>query len=192
MLRDEILHLKIRQLFGQYPKVSWLDVGAGDGSVSRAISATLNSSDTHYDLVDVSPKNGVVKFDGTGEHLLHLYRDKAPYDFVLFNFVLHHAASNTDGLLQAAAQLSHSIVLQEDMNEEWSEITQTHVSANPVHKLLKMHDPKGVYHSFDGWKAKLSELFPSYKSMYRERHSIEQASDTYGYHVPRALFFIVP
>ena len=89
----------------QLQNSSWLDVGASDGLVSRQISKILHSDE--YECIDVLPKGDrCKKFDGKR---LGYPRDK--FDFVLFNWVLHHAADDTISLLRDAVCITRKFVI---------------------------------------------------------------------------------
>lgn len=195
MLRDTVLHEELLQRFK--PGCSWIDIGAGNGEVTRDLGNLLEPSEIR--CFDVKVTSGgatlpwVEKFLGTGENLRQKFKNSRrlhdPYDFSLFNFVLHHAAHNTDGLLHAAAALSKCIVIQEDLNEEWDTFTDIKNDGPTVASLLRAHDKRAVYYSLNGWRQKLQGLFPS-ASIYVRRHPPESTSDTQGYHVPRAILIV--
>lgn len=197
MKRDDLLKSLLPDYFK--PGCTWLDVGAGDGSVSFELHQLLKPSDFH--CIDITPGKRkpyhptVHKFDGTGEGLKFFHgprKDAAGrggYDFILFNFVLHHAAHQMWELLQAAATRTHCIVIQEDLDEEWP--PGSHQSGKTVKDLLRQHDPKAIYHSFADWERLLREklMLPN-SAVTSVRHSAEPLEDTFGYHVPRAIFLV--
>lgn len=197
MKRDDLLKSLLPDYFK--PGCTWLDVGAGDGSVSLELNKLLKPSDFH--CIDIAPGKRkpfhptVHKFDGTGEGLSFFNglrknaEGKGGYDFVLFNFVLHHAAHRMWELLQAAATRTNCIVIQEDLDEEWP--PGSFPSGKSVRERLHEHDPKAIYHSFMNWERLLRENLKLHNSAITSvRHSSEPMEDTYGYHVPRAIFLV--
>lgn len=190
MKRDDLL----KSLLPQYLKqgCTWLDVGAGNGSVSLELNKLLKPSDFH--CIDIAPPvrrkhfhPTVHKFDGTGEGLTS-FNGRSSYDFILFNFVLHHAAHNMWNLLQAAATRTNCIIIQEDLLEEWPHPPRPGKS---VKELLHDHDPKAIYHSFSEWESLLREKLHQHRSAIDSiRHPDIPVTDTFGYHVPRAIFII--
>lgn len=190
MKRDDLL----KSLLPQYvkPGCTWLDVGAGDGSVSFELIQLLKPADFH--CIDITPGKRkpfhptVHKFDGTGPGLLSFCKNIDRFDFILFNFVLHHAAHRMWELLQAAASKTHCIVIQEDLQEEWPLPPRPGKS---VKQLLHDHDPKAVYHSFSEWQKLLREKLNVHNAAIDSiRHPDIPVTDTFGYHVPRAIFIV--
>lgn len=199
MKRDDLLKSLLPDYFK--PGCTWLDVGAGDGSVSLELNKLLKPSDFH--CIDIDPGKRkpyhptVHKFDGTGLGLTMFNGNPGKprgdrsscYDFILFNFVLHHAAHRMWELLQAAAALTNCIVIQEDLDEEWP--PGSFPSGKPVRERLREHDPKAIYHSFMNWERLLREKLKLHNSAITSvRHSSEPMEDTFGYHVPRAIFIV--
>lgn len=196
MKRDDLM----KSLLPQYvkPGCTWLDVGAGDGSVSFELIKLLKPADFH--CIDISPGKRkpfhptVHKFDGTGEGLNFFNgrrkdaQGAGGYDFILFNFVLHHAAHRMWELLQAAATRTNCIVIQEDLQEEWPHPPRPGKS---VKQLLHEHDPQAVYHSFSEWQKLLKEKLNVHNAAIDSiRHPDIPVTDTFGYHVPRAIFIV--
>lgn len=170
MERDAFL---FEYLAKQKAPFSWLDVGAGDGRVSRRIRERFGG-DT-FTCIDIAPcHDDVGAFDG--KSLCWLDRS---FDFVLFNFVLHHAAEHARNLLIDAAQVARrAVVIQEDIDDGTEEIRAR----------LKAHDPNAVYYSLDGWLALFEELDLS--ASYRMFPTQVLEGGHSKYQVPRALFII--
>jgi SAM-dependent methyltransferase len=189
MKRDDILKSLLVDYFK--PGCNWLDVGAGDGTVSLELYQLLKPADFH--CIDINPGKRkpyhpeVRKFDGTGAGLLKFEEGKT-FDFVLFNFVLHHAAHNIVDLLMAAASRAPCIVIQEDLKEEWPGGAKH--PGKSVTQLLREHDPKAIYHSFPQWERLLKRLYSNNAILTSVRHPDIPLDDTFGYHVPRGIFIV--
>lgn len=164
-LRDDVL---FRYLQRKRPvPQTWLDVGAGNGEVSRRLANELKPAE--FFCIDVMGAPGVEVFDG--KRLPH--KNKV-FDFVLFNFVLHHAAYCTRSLVRDALAIAHEVIIQEDI-PDGTETTAT---------LLYKHDPRGIFRTEDQWVRLFAEC--GAQQLYQERHA-GAVSDTGGYHVPRTM-----
>jgi hypothetical protein len=188
MKRDDLLKSLLPKYFK--PGCSWLDVGAGDGTVSLELNKLLKPRD--FRCIDIQPGKRkpfhptVHPFNGTGPGLAFIC-SKQEYDFILFNFVLHHAAENMWPLLQTASMFTSCIVIQEDLQEEWP----NHRPGKSVKQLLTEHDPKAIYHSFSEWEKLLREnIKVTNLAIDSVRHPDIPVEDTFGYHVPRGIFIL--
>lgn len=152
--------------------VTWSDIGAGDGSVSRAIHALRPQA--VFQCWDTAPRHPSV-------HTLSPWAfPDYVVDFTLFNFVLHHVRARraVDEYIVRAFRQSRHVVIQEDLIDGTPETRA---------KLFR-HDSCGRFFSVDAWVKILRrlcdgapvEVFP---------HP-ELASDTLGYDVPRAMFVV--
>ena len=77
----------------------------------------------------------------------------ASYDTVVFNMVLHHAASHAPGLLREAARLArHTIVLLEDADvRDVAEDEAQRRLALAIFGRHMRHDPRGVFRTQQEW-----------------------------------------
>lgn len=163
MKRDDFLH---QHLVGSRG-LTWLDVGAGDGHVTDQLEALHIGRGTCIDLFD---KGRVSKYNG----LCLDYADKS-FDFVLFNFVLHHAAEVAEPLLIKALRIAKTqVVIQEDLYSSEESIRSAQID----------HDPKAIYHTRAGWM-KLFEKIGAEVLVFREFP--EYLVDDHIYQTPRAL-----
>lgn len=169
MQRDDLLFSWLKQLPVER-NWHWLDLGAGDGEVSQQIKKRLWPHGTFNGLdVQVMPNNpNIRRFDGK-----HIPFPDHSFDFVLLNFVLHHAAHNQEMLILEAARVTRGpILIQEDIDDGTDE-----TRAN-----LKKHDPKVIYHSISGWVEKFKSLLPACNIICTPHEN----------RVPRALFIVSP
>lgn len=135
---------------------SWLDVGAGTGEVSVAIEQKFGGQYTCIDVAPGHPRVG--PFDGR-----HIKSPTGLFDFVLFNFVLPHAANHTISLLQDALHITkHEVLIQEDL-PDGTTVTEA---------VLRKHDPKALFRKEEEWRVLFRSLgaivttywpFPSYR-----------------------------
>lgn len=133
------------EFLGRSPELrggTWLDVGACDGLVSRQIAEILGSS--HYVCVDVRPRAARTRpFDGK-----RLEFAERSFDFVLFNWVLHHAADHTIPLLRDAARIARQyVIVAEDLKETGQDCQ------NAV-----QHDIRGTFRGDKEWREVFSLL----------------------------------
>lgn len=170
MLRDDVLLWWVRTL-DRNRAWRWLDIGAGTGVVSQQIAEELPQHS--YTCYDVAPRGeGVLGFDG------RQIPERYTVDFVLFNFVLHHAASNIEALLQSALGLADTLVIQEDLPD----------GTKATAKALRDHDPHAVYYTEGQWRRLFERLSPGCQVKVFPHNAA--AADIPGYHVPRALFIV--
>lgn len=173
MFRDDLVVNWVRGLDVER-HWSWLDVGAGRGQVSRALIAPLLPKHS-YRCFDTQPRHPTVEvFDGKE------LPDTGRVDFVLFNFVLHHAGSDMRALLRSAMSKTNTLLVQEDLRDGTVE-TDT--------KLWK-HDPNGVFLSSEQWVKVFREVWPA-ASVLVQPHPMQAVNiQEIGYDVPRCLFLV--
>lgn len=171
MRRDDVLMQWVKSL-DSARAWRWLDIGAGRGQVSKQIAQVLTKGS--YTCYDVVPRGeGVEAFDGRTIPLRYVV------DFILFNFVLHHAAENAEPLLRNAFALADTVLIQEDVPDGTKEVDEA----------LWQHDPRGPFLSVERWLECFAELAPGC-CVTTVRHPVEPATDSLGYHVPRVLFIV--
>lgn len=172
MRRDDLLHAWWSEHAPE--TVTWHDVGAGDGAVSRAL-ATMRPRGS-YSCWDPKPKHTTVQRIPRLGHI-----ELAPVNVVLLNFCLHHVWSRgqVNALIRAAfGAASLAVLIQEDIDDGTAE-TRTR---------LRRHETTGTFLSAGEWTEKLRWLCdgaPVATMMHPE-----PAEDTLGYDVPRALFVV--
>lgn len=152
---------------------TWHDIGAGDGAVSRTLKKVLPRG--KYTCFDPKPGGPGVFQQERG------VLPTTPADFILFNFVLHHVGVEMyiNRYIEEAFKLcTKALVIQEDLDDGTEE----------TRKQLYNHDPAGFYLSAEEWLNKLSQ-FCDYSRISCRIHP-ETCSDTFSYHVPRALFVV--
>lgn len=164
MKRDELLFQQFTGLTGLY----WLDVGAGDGSVTEQME---NRGFGRGTCIDLEAKGRVAKFGGR-----RLDYPPGSYDYVLFNFVLHHAAEHAEQLLKDALVIAkRGVLIQEDIDD----------GTERVRAAQKKHDPKAIYYSREGWHEMFDRL--GGKSIKYFEFPEETLEDFPTYQTPRAL-----
>tara|TARA_B110001452_G_scaffold8996_1_gene7827 strand:+ start:1048 stop:2049 length:1002 start_codon:yes stop_codon:yes gene_type:complete len=154
------------------PKVQWLDVGGGAGTLGRELGRLPDlRGRVAYDCVDLVASAACPSYDGS-----KLAHETASRDVVSFVFVLHHAADATIGLLQHAKRVSRRyIVVVEDLRGE-------------TEKQAKMqfgHEWKGQYRGDEEWRS----LFKLIGLRVVHDTPIAQTC-AWGFHVPRALYVL--
>lgn len=123
--------------------VDVLDVGGGIGSLGVAARRAAGRH-IDWDCIDVVASSVCKGFDG---HRLTAYAN-ASKDFVIFNYVLHHAAEHTISLLREARRVSRKyVVIVEDLLGTTKEQTL----------MEHGHEWHGVYRAREEWLA-LGEL----------------------------------
>ena len=173
MKRDDLLHTWFKLFSHSRFTNTWHDIGAGDGSVSRALKKIRPNSE--YTCWDPKPQHREVKKLETGLFPLQ------PVDFVLFNFVLHHLKyeSLVDCYLRSSLPICRkTIVFQEDLDDGTAE----------TRRKLEAHEPMGYFLGEREWVKKIKELCPG-KPIHVIPHP-EDSDDIQGYQVPRALFIV--
>lgn len=176
MKRDDLLFQTLASLGLKHS--SWLDVGAGDGLVSLQLRKMLEPCffrclDVRRATHNVRHNIRVENFDGK---TFSDMGDKS-VSFVLFNFVLHHAAGDTESLLKEAFRVaSRAVILQEDVLDGDAQ----------THRNLKEHDPNGIFRSTNEWLQLLNTLAPRSWKYHWIPHP-GPAEDT-TFDAPRMLF----
>lgn len=170
MLRDALLLDWVQRCTPD--DVTWLDFGAGDGSVSRAIRA-LRPKGTGS-CWDIKPRQPDVR------RLRQWTFPAERVDFTLFNFVLHHLGSEgqIDRCIAKAFRQSQYVVIQEDIDDGTPE----------TRAKLRKHDHSGFYLSIDVWLLKLNRLCVG--AQFEVFPHPQFVTDTQGYNVPRAMFVV--
>ena len=121
--RDAGLYDFLRAHSTELEGCSWLDVGAGTGSVSVYLSEVLRSQSFVLCDVEIDPRTNfpVQRFDGTTLK----YPDNG-FDLVLFSYVLHHAGDRAISLLRHAYRIARRYVIvaedpkETDVDSHWA------------------------------------------------------------------------
>jgi SAM-dependent methyltransferase len=118
---------------------SWLDVGAGLGVTGAHLVEMLNIDEYVMCDREVAP-NAVGRVEPMDGATLP-FPDKS-FDFVLFSYVLHHAADDAIRLLREAGRVARrQVFVLEDPKE---------TSAD--YRWIRFHAPDGTFRGRDEWR----------------------------------------
>ena len=143
--------------------MSVLDVGAGSGEIASYLTSKYGLSTRAIDVK--LPKDNrwaKGKYQNLGAFSVEVFDGRslpgaaASRDVVMFNSVLHHAATNAPGLIREAKRVARKwIVLLEDVILTEGEALPAVVS-QARHYLTVRHDPNGIFRTHEEWLRLLS------------------------------------
>lgn len=141
------------------PDCRVLDVGCGNGVISKIISDAFNCKIVGTDIMDYRKIEIDFEPMTNGDKLP--FKDNS-FDVVMFNDVLHHMPYETQTvLIKEALRVGKRVLIFELEPTMYAKITDW--LANKVHNL-RMHIPF-TYRTLNGWETLLKENKINYRSM---------------------------